>query len=478
VNVVTLLTVPVMRTWIIGSSVDCNLVVPKPTVSGRHCRLTEVADGYLLEDLGSSSGTYVNKKRIASATRVSDRDVITLGTTVPMPWPAAGASPGARVIRIGRDADNDIVLDDPRVSGHHARIIISGSQTLIQDLGSSNGTFVNSADREASLATPVTASDVVFLGSLKVPAARLLPAMPAPVQENRSRPSSSKPKSTGVPPAKDTASAPSLFNRWTIALLAQSPIIAILIVLVFGRHAAMAKLVPSGLSLVQGIASTTFALSLAAIWLGGSLAVWSAAAGRSAVRREGSIKAVLRACIRLLVLVALCIVQCAILLAIVHWACGLRGPWLAMLGVLVLASAIALSFGLAVTGLIRYSPAAVGVLLLSFLPMIALGGCFWPLPKFNQAVRMTASVMPSRWAFEGLLLLEPPQDALPNTSAASEPARERDLAEDYVPADSDRMGPEADRTALASMLIGLTSLVALISTRSKFVSGAASKAAG
>ncbi len=467
-----------MRTWIIGSSGDCNLVVPKPTVSGRHCRLTEVADGYLLEDLGSSSGTYVNKKRIASATRVSDRDVITLGTTVPMPWPAAGASPGARVIRIGRDADNDIVLDDPRVSGHHARIIISDTQTLIQDLGSSNGTFVNSADREASLATPVTASDVIFLGSLKVPAARLLPAMPVPAQETRPRPSSTKPLSTRVRPPKDTTSAPSLFNRWTIALLAQSPIIAVLIVLIFGRHAATAIVVPSWLSPVQGIASTTFSLSLAAIWLGGSLAVWSAAAGRSTVRREGSIKGVLRACLRLMVLVALCIVQCAILLAIVHWASGLRGPWLAMLGVLVLASAIALVLGLTLSRLIRSPSAAAAVLLLSFLPMIALGGCFWPLPKFNQAVRMTASVMPSRWAFEGLLLLEPHQHALATFSQGSEPAREHDLAEDYFPADSDRMGPEADRMALASMLIGLTSLAAFISARSKFVSGAPSKVAG
>jgi pSer/pThr/pTyr-binding forkhead associated (FHA) protein len=121
-----------MRTWIIGNSADCDLVVARPTVSGRHCRLTEIADGYLLEDLGSSNGTYVNGERIAAATRVSASDVITLGMKVPMSWPEATASPGARIVRIGRDADNDIVLDDPRVSSHHARLIVSGSQ-LIED---------------------------------------------------------------------------------------------------------------------------------------------------------------------------------------------------------------------------------------------------------------------------------------------------------------------------------------------------------
>ena len=37
-----------MRTWIIGSGADCDLVVERPTVSGRHCRLTETFDGYLV----------------------------------------------------------------------------------------------------------------------------------------------------------------------------------------------------------------------------------------------------------------------------------------------------------------------------------------------------------------------------------------------------------------------------------------------
>src|SRR5437764_3538901 len=100
-----------MRTWIIGSGADCDLVVARPTVSGCHCRLTETSDGYLLEDLGSSNGTYVNGVRITSATRVSAADAITLGLTTLMPWPVVAGAPGVAVLRIGRDADNDIVLD-------------------------------------------------------------------------------------------------------------------------------------------------------------------------------------------------------------------------------------------------------------------------------------------------------------------------------------------------------------------------------
>ncbi len=76
-----------MRTWIIGSAADCDLVVVRPTVSGRHCRLTETSGGFLLEDLGSSNGTYVNGVRIGSSTRISPADAITLGQTILMPWP-------------------------------------------------------------------------------------------------------------------------------------------------------------------------------------------------------------------------------------------------------------------------------------------------------------------------------------------------------------------------------------------------------
>ena len=56
-----------MRSWVIGSRADCDVVVDSPLVSARHCQLTQVADGFLLNDLGSTNGTYVNGVRIASA---------------------------------------------------------------------------------------------------------------------------------------------------------------------------------------------------------------------------------------------------------------------------------------------------------------------------------------------------------------------------------------------------------------------------
>ena len=53
--------------------------------------------------------------------------------------------------RIGRAADNEIVLNDPKVSRYHAVIEWNGSGFLLRDLGSTNGTFVNGAQVEGPL---------------------------------------------------------------------------------------------------------------------------------------------------------------------------------------------------------------------------------------------------------------------------------------------------------------------------------------
>ena len=46
-------------------------------------------------------------------------------------------------IIIGRDSGNDIQIDNEAVSREHARIIRGSNYYLIEDLNSTNGTFVN-----------------------------------------------------------------------------------------------------------------------------------------------------------------------------------------------------------------------------------------------------------------------------------------------------------------------------------------------
>lgn len=46
-------------------------------------------------------------------------------------------------ISVGRKADNDVVIDNPAISGHHCRIALEGGTYYVEDLESTNGTFVN-----------------------------------------------------------------------------------------------------------------------------------------------------------------------------------------------------------------------------------------------------------------------------------------------------------------------------------------------
>ncbi len=48
-------------------------------------------------------------------------------------------------ITIGRKMDNDVVIDNLAVSGHHARVVEENGTYFIEDTGSTNGTFVNEA---------------------------------------------------------------------------------------------------------------------------------------------------------------------------------------------------------------------------------------------------------------------------------------------------------------------------------------------
>ena len=50
---------------------------------------------------------------------------------------------GMHAVTIGRLPDNDLVIDNPAVSGRHARVYKEGNHYVLEDLKSTNGTFVN-----------------------------------------------------------------------------------------------------------------------------------------------------------------------------------------------------------------------------------------------------------------------------------------------------------------------------------------------
>jgi len=77
--------------------------------------------------------------------------------------PGAGRQvPLGEPLVVGRAQDVQVVLDDPQVSRRHARISPRGEQAIVEDLGSSNGTFVNGSELHAPAA--VGGGDEVLVG--------------------------------------------------------------------------------------------------------------------------------------------------------------------------------------------------------------------------------------------------------------------------------------------------------------------------
>lgn len=65
----------------LGRSLDCDLWLDDPRFSRTHCELEPAleGDGFVVVDLGSRNGTYVNGKRVLDRQPLAHRDVITVG---------------------------------------------------------------------------------------------------------------------------------------------------------------------------------------------------------------------------------------------------------------------------------------------------------------------------------------------------------------------------------------------------------------
>lgn len=87
---------------------------------------------------------------------------------------------------LGRKPDNDITLDNAAVSGHHCKVYESGGTWFIEDLNSTNGTFVNGKKvLKAGLKTGDTVTVVKYslLFSADAAAPAAAPEIALPVQK-------------------------------------------------------------------------------------------------------------------------------------------------------------------------------------------------------------------------------------------------------------------------------------------------------
>ncbi|WP_354637961.1 FHA domain-containing protein [Kitasatospora camelliae] len=177
------------RAYHVGRDPTSEIVLDDPRVSWHHAVLRATVDHWLLEDVGSTNGTFSGGRRIqhedvgpGSRLRFGDPADGPVATLADLPAPAAGERtslitpqsssvfrrpssvlrlPG-RTVRIGRARDNDLVLDDLGVSRHHAELRTrpDGGHEIV-DLDSHNGTYVNGGP---VLRARVGPADIIGIG--------------------------------------------------------------------------------------------------------------------------------------------------------------------------------------------------------------------------------------------------------------------------------------------------------------------------
>ncbi|MEU9270880.1 FHA domain-containing protein [Streptomyces sp. NPDC048251] len=173
----------------IGRDPLSDIVIDDTRVSWHHAVLRPDGDHWTLADEHSTNGTYTDGRRVQEW-GVGPGSVIRVGSPDDGPYlalsgrppplaerPSAVSMPGvtgtfrepttvrplpSRTVRIGRAADNDLVVDDLVVSRRHAelRALPDGGHEIV-DLGSHNGTYLNGLPVDRA---PLDPGDIVGIG--------------------------------------------------------------------------------------------------------------------------------------------------------------------------------------------------------------------------------------------------------------------------------------------------------------------------
>ncbi len=69
-------------------------------------------------------------------------------------------------ITVGRVEDNSFQVSDPSVSSHHCEILLMGTEVVVRDLSSTNGTFING--KQVTGEAPIPAGQILRLGQVEI----------------------------------------------------------------------------------------------------------------------------------------------------------------------------------------------------------------------------------------------------------------------------------------------------------------------
>jgi ABC-type multidrug transport system ATPase subunit len=162
---------------VVGRDPRCNVLLTDERVSRMHLGVRREPEGWVVRDLGSRNGTWVDGVRLdgpQTAVRLEpgrQHRVVLGGPQGTELWLWSGPDPRAvapaapppdRVLVIGRDPACDIVVPgDPLLSRRHAAVA-TGSAPTLRDLGSFNGTYLNGSRIDDDV--PLAVGDRIGVG--------------------------------------------------------------------------------------------------------------------------------------------------------------------------------------------------------------------------------------------------------------------------------------------------------------------------
>lgn len=89
---------PLMKNEVtIGRDINNEIVINDAEVSRKHCRLKLYGEGFIIEDLGSTNGTWVNEQRISGQHQLRTGEMIRLGDNITLTYEMVGFDADATV---------------------------------------------------------------------------------------------------------------------------------------------------------------------------------------------------------------------------------------------------------------------------------------------------------------------------------------------------------------------------------------------
>lgn len=89
---------PLLKTEIsLGRDINNEIVINDAEISRKHSILKLVGNGYVIEDLGSTNGTWINEQRISGQYQLSHGDMIRLGDNITLTYEVIGYDADATV---------------------------------------------------------------------------------------------------------------------------------------------------------------------------------------------------------------------------------------------------------------------------------------------------------------------------------------------------------------------------------------------